>query len=64
MPHTAGRAITQRPRPRAYQATAAGRCPLCNEGSMRPLEILLPQGALRAGPSISLSVAALEGDTS
>jgi hypothetical protein len=31
---------------------------------MRPVEILLPQATLGAGPSISLSVAALEGDTS
>jgi len=48
MPHTAGRAVAQRPRRRGYQATKPNppdRCPLCNEGSMRPVEIILPQAS-------------------
>ncbi len=39
-------------------------CPLCNEGRMRPVEILLPLAALRVRPCIPLPFAALEGDTS
>jgi len=52
-------AVTRRP-----QQNPPDRCPLCNEGTMRPVEMLLPLAALRAGPCISSSVAALEGDTS
>jgi hypothetical protein len=38
------------------------RCPLCNEGRMRPVEILLPQAARLA--CIPLPTAALQTDTS
>ena len=57
-PNVRNAAVTKQPQP-----NPPDRCPLCNEGSMRPVEILLPQAALRAGPCISLSVA-VEGDTS
>jgi len=46
------------------QPNPPDHCPLCNEGRMRPVEILLPQAALRVRPCIPSAVAALEGDTS
>ena len=46
------------------QPHPADRCPLCNVGRMRPVEILLPHAALRARPCIPSPVPALEGDTS
>jgi hypothetical protein len=49
---------------RQEQPNPPDRCPLCNEGRMRPVEILLPLAALRVRPCIPLPVAALEGDTS
>jgi Putative transposase len=36
-------AVTRQPQP-----NPPDRCPLCNEGSMRPVEILLPQAAALA----------------
>jgi hypothetical protein len=39
-------------------------CPLCNEGRMRPVEILPPQAAFRVRLCMPLPLAALEGDTS
>jgi hypothetical protein len=49
---------------RQEQPHPPDHCPLCNEGRMRPVEILPPQAALRVRPCIALPVAALEGDTS
>jgi hypothetical protein len=49
---------------RQEQPNPPDRCPLCNEGRMRPVEILLPQTVLLARPCIPLPAAALEGDTS
>jgi len=49
---------------RQEQPNPTDRCPLCNEGRMRPVEILLPQAVLLARPCIPLSVATPEGDTS
>jgi Putative transposase len=46
------------------QPNRPDHCPLCNEGRMRPVEILLPQAALLPGPCIPAPVPALEGDTS
>jgi hypothetical protein len=50
-------AVTRRP-----QAKPLDRCPLCNEGNMRPLEILLPQASALARSPIQ--IAALRCDTS
>jgi Putative transposase len=46
------------------QLNRPDHCPLCSEGRMRPVEILLPQAALRVRPCIPSAVAALEADTS
>jgi Putative transposase/Transposase zinc-binding domain len=58
-PHVRDAALT-----RQEQPTPPDRCPFCNEGRMRPVEILLPQAALLPGPRIPSPFAALEGDTS
>ena len=44
------------------QPNPPDRCPLCNEGSMRPVEIILPQASVLARAPIP--VAALRCDTS
>ena len=49
---------------RQEQPNPPDRCPLCNEGRMRPVEILLPQTVPLARPCIPLPVAALEDDSS
>src|SRR6266446_724514 len=49
---------------RQEQPNPPDRCPLCNEGRMRPVEILLPQTVPLASPCIPLPVAALEDDSS
>jgi hypothetical protein len=48
-PNVRDPAVTRQPQP-----NPSDHCPLCNEGSMWPVEILLPQAALRAGPSYCL----------
>jgi hypothetical protein len=56
-PNVSDAAGTRRP-----QAKPLDRCPLCNEGNMRPLEILLPQASALARSPIQ--IAALRCDTS
>ena len=68
MPHAAGRGVhpnvCDAAVTRQAQPNPPDRCSLCNEGRMRPVEILLPLAALRVRPCIPLPFAALEGDTS
>ena len=59
LPNVRDAAVTKQEQP-----NPPDRCPLCNEGRMRPVEILLPLAALRVRPCIPLRFAALEGDTS
>ena len=40
---------------RQEQPNPPDRCPLCNEGRMRPVEILLPQAALLARPCVAVT---------
>jgi hypothetical protein len=49
---------------RQEQLNPPDHCPVCKEGRMRPVELLLPQAALLVRPCVSLPVAALEADTS
>jgi hypothetical protein len=56
-PNVRDAAVTRQPQP-----NPPDRCPLCNEGSMRPVEILLPQAAALARSPIP--IAALRCDTS
>ena len=57
-PHVREDAVTRQAQPNR------GHCPHCSEGRMRPVDILLPQGALRVRPCMPLPPAAPEGDTS
>jgi hypothetical protein len=56
-PNVSDAAVTKHPQPNPLD-----RCPLCNEGNMRPLEILLPQASALARSAIQ--IAALRCDTS
>jgi hypothetical protein len=47
---------------RQEQPNSPDRCPLCNEGSMRPVEILLPQALALARAPIPITL--LRCDTS
>ena len=49
---------------RPEQPGPPDRCPLCNEGRMRPVEILLPQVALRHRYRIALPLTAPRSNTS
>jgi hypothetical protein len=56
-PNVRDAAVTKQPQP-----NPPDRCPLCKEGSMRPLEILLPQASALSRSPIPIS--ALRCDTS
>src|SRR6202158_3503406 len=56
-PNVRDAAVTRQPQP-----NPPDRCPLCNEGSMRPVEIILPQASVLARAPIP--VAALRCDSS
>ena len=58
-PNVRDAAVTRQPQP-----NPPDRCPLCNEGSMRPVEIILPQASALARSRAPIPVAALRCDTS
>jgi hypothetical protein len=58
-PNVRDAAITRQPQP-----NPPDRCPLCNEGSMRPVEIILPRASALARSCAPIPIAALRCDSS
>jgi hypothetical protein len=58
-PNVRDAAVTRHPQP-----NPPDRCPLCNEGSMRPVEIILPQASALARSCAPIPIAALRCDSS
>ena len=58
-PNIRDAAVTRHPQP-----NPPDRCPLCNEGSMRPVEIILPQASALARSCAPIPIAALRCDSS